>query len=557
MKIIRNAIAVGLIAVASAANPNPVAQNGNVASTGKVALSWQVAMGINVTDLKYTITGSGTTAGNNYGPLDANIGDAMSAEWVAGGITAGCGYTLSVSGTDSNSDPCSGTTGTFCVIPGQTTYEQVSVVCLEPTDGQVSADVNTGSVAVEAGITAQPVAPYACPGITSFSIVPAELLSTQPAMVSIQTTGTVSAISWTASGCNAVNGPGTGTVTGFTSPSAASTTFSCGSCAGQVTVQAQVLYDQVQPGSDASTNVCAGAQFTTFTGLINCEGGGALTCFAPTVACNGACTNPNTDSNNCGTCNNKCAAPTTCNSGVCNCGSTETLSDGICCPNATPTSCNCGTCGNACNVAGGFTSNGGTCSPPPPVPCTGFSAGANTPAGCVKCTGSTNGVCSGTESVFVTKDIKAKLLNGTGGTSGQLTAASCYACLLKNQCIDDDVGDVGQECEDVSTSSANGPTGCTAVVNCTIGNSPSLSGTNCATSNPDSACYCGSAVGTACNTPGNANGPCEASEAAGLGFATSDPTDIILNYTNTALPAGQANTIFACAFSNHCAACLN
>src|SRR5277367_578408 len=114
MKIIRIAIAAGVVAAASlvacssqhgatsttGAGSNTNTSVGNTGAgqgnVGKVGLSWQVATGINVTDLKYTITGSGQTAGNNYGPLDANIGDAMSAEWVAGGITAGCGYTLSV-----------------------------------------------------------------------------------------------------------------------------------------------------------------------------------------------------------------------------------------------------------------------------------------------------------------------------------------------------------------------------------------------------------------------------------------------------------------------------
>jgi hypothetical protein len=601
MKIIRNAIAAGLIAAASvaacssqhgatstgtASNTGPnVGTNGQAGGVGEVAMAWQVATGINVTDLKYTITGSGTTAGNNYGPLDANIGDAMSAEWVAGGITAGCGYTLSVSGVDSNNDPCSGTTGTFCVVPGQTTYEQISVVCLEPTDGQVAADVNTGSVAVEAGITAVPVAPYTCPGITSFSIVPAELLSSQPAMVSIQTTGTVSAIQWTTSACmnSPGQGPGTGTPTGFTNPTAASTTFSCGSCQGQVTIQAQVQYDQVEPGQDAGTNVCAGAQFTTFTGLINCEGGGTVVCFAPQVACNGVCTNPNTDNKNCGTCNNACAAPTTCNSGACNCGTGETLSDGICCANATPTSCNgtsctnlqtdnsnCGTCGNACTA--NQVCSAGKCGAVPPTACNSSPCAANT----LPCDGNTGGIepageCTKTEQVFVNRDIAAGNYNATTlklNPYNQTTkTGSCYECMVFNDCIDDDTnGDTGKECGDVTVAATDGEPGpqeCLDTLSC-------INSSMCDTANPPSACFCGTASGSACLTAGAANGPCINLEIDGIGVGTcsntynaaapnqetaktcteGDPTASSKAYSNVALPAGNANAFMGCAVSN-------
>jgi hypothetical protein len=161
-----------------------------------------------------------------------------------------------------------------------------------------------------------------CPGITSFTITPAELLGTQPSMVSITTAGHVSSIAWTASSCNNFPGgayPASGQIGGFADPSSASTTFNCGTCTGQVAITATIASDEVAPGSDAATNACLGAPFTTFTGLVNCQLSGALPCpgaAAPDL-CFGACTSLNADRNNCGTCGNVCAGGSSCNSGVC------------------------------------------------------------------------------------------------------------------------------------------------------------------------------------------------------------------------------------------------
>jgi hypothetical protein len=613
MKFIRNALAVGLVAAAASvaacssqhgattgsntntSGPNVGSTQGTKGNVGKVAMAWQVATGINVTDLHYTITGSGATAGNNYGPLDANIGDAMSAEWVAGGIAAGCGYTLSVSGTDSNNDPCSGTTGTFCVTAGATSYEQISVVCLEPTDGQVTADVTQGSVAVEAGITVVPVAPYTCPGITSFGIVPAELLGTQPGAVSIQTTGTVSAIHWTASGCNNSpgQGPGSGAVGGFTDPTAANTSFNCGSCMGQVTVTAQVDYDQVQPGSDAATNVCAGAPFTTFTGLINCEGGGALTCFSPQIACGGVCVNPLTDNSNCGMCGIPCTGTgVSCVNGACACPTGQTLSGSTCCPNATPNACgavcvnnatdvnNCGACGNVCPT--GDTCVAGTCTippPPPSVPCTqlvgGVPQGAGGQTNCVQCfaTAAANGVCTGTESLIVQRDIAKSHL-----TAGQLTTdvtASCYACVAADAFItpakqcESLAGTVGAGAQAAETKTA----ACLNTLSCILGVS---GGTFNSCGNTDgvtvtdgiSNCFCGSNFTNvpACNaappisSAGGVNGTCDQVIVDGLGDTSgTSPATVLGQIATATLASGRADAILKAAGTNSstppCAIC--
>jgi hypothetical protein len=68
-------------------------------------------------------------------------------------------------------------------------------------------------------------------------------------------------------------------------------------------------------------------------------------------------------------------------------------------------------------------------------------------------------------------------------------------------------------------------------------------------------CYCGSAVGAACLTPGAANGACLAEESSGL--ETTDPeATVSAAFTSKSLAAGVANAIFVCAASAHCSSCL-
>jgi hypothetical protein len=283
-----------------------------------------------------------------------------------------------------------------------------------------------------------------------------------------------------------------------------------------VTVTVQVLENGTHPDGTDAGNVCNGVANTSFSGTINCEAtGGCPSCFSPTTLQCGTCAdggpsncvNPNTDVNNCGGC-------------------------GIVC-------------------TGGQVCSGGTCQAQPPTACTVAPCAASGPNS-VKCAGSptANGVCTPTEKLFVDKDIAAGRLTAGQPSGGTPATESCYACLNSKLCLDKGTTTVGQECGDVPTTAQNGPTGCLAVLSCTIAN-------KCATSNPDSQCYCGTAAGSACNTPGAANGPCLNQEATAIGFPASDGVDITLNYTDTTRAGGMANTIFSCAFSNGCAHCLD
>jgi hypothetical protein len=625
MKIIRNVLAVGLIAAASVAaaacssqhgpsytgsngtttNTN-VGQTGQAGSVGTLKASWTIPPGFNynVYNLNWTLKGSGSTAGDNYGG-PVNIGDAQSAEWVAGGITAGCGYTLQVTATDSNGDPCSGTATNICINAGVVNYTQISVVCLEPNDAQAAADVNTGSLAIEAGITAQPTGAFTCPGITSFSITPAELLGTQPAVLSVQTTpsiinpdgGPLTGISWTVTGgtCSAGTLP---TLTNFvatdgggqdiTDPTVA---FNCGSCTGQVQVTAQVINTELQPNSATPYNVCLGAQYTSITGLINCEGGGTTICPLPTLNCAGVCVNEGTDNANCGACGATCTAPESCQSGTCACPSGEVPSGSNCCPTATPNFCgaactstatdvnNCGTCGNVCPA--GDTCSSGTCNaapPPPLVACTqlvgGVPEGPTGQTNCVQCSAKTGsgGVCTATEQLIVARDIGKGLL-----VSGQLDPVnSCYACAAGGACIDTGTH-VTKNCEDltgnVGTGAAASKTNaqlCLDTLACILGDAQqdgytwTNNGTFVSCGNDPSPgdgisnCYCGSAFPTVplCNGAAATavNGACDTVIIDGLGDTSgatgTPPATVLTQNTTPSLAAGRADAFLKCAGTN-------
>ena len=98
--------------------------------------------------LNWTISGP---AGSYSGTV--HFGNARSLEFVVGGVAAGDGYTITLSGPDPNGDPCTGTSAPFMVSPGATTGAGVIIECFTGDGGAVAATVMTGNVAVDAGVT--------------------------------------------------------------------------------------------------------------------------------------------------------------------------------------------------------------------------------------------------------------------------------------------------------------------------------------------------------------------------------------------------------------------
>jgi hypothetical protein len=184
------------------------------------------------------------------------------------------------------------------------------------------------------------------------------------------------------------------------------------------------------------------------------------------------------------------------------------------------------------------------------VPCT-VSGQTN----CVECSGSTGGICTPTEAVFVQYDISQGMASPSGGDLG------CYSCLVSGACLDDPRHHVtDRECGDLTGnySSDGGGAGqpqsslCLATVECILQ-------TSCDQGGPQddgiSYCYCGGGGGSPsnCETNGSsANGPCFGPETLGFPYAPTDSTDIVNNFNDYSQPSGLANQISTCSIANMC-----
>jgi len=545
MKLIRNAFALGIaitaISVAACStqpgstgsggsgNGTTASLNGNQGGdVGSIGATLQIAPGVTVPSLNWTITSTTNTSLPPYTGVvqiqnDAGVA-ANSVEFVAGGILAGS-YTVTLSGTDSNGDPCTGTSATVTVTPGAVSSAVVIVQCTVATDAALAADVTTGSIAVDAGVFLDGQAPYQCPGITSFAISPAEVLPPQTAALSSISSGF-------SGGTETFLWSTTCTGATITNATSASATFSCGSelnvtCPVTLTVN---LDGVSASGGDAGL-VCPGsaAYFETLTANIVCEQG-TLQCFSPTSLCTSDagpdagpfCTNLSTDPNNCGSCSHVC-------------------------PAATP----------VCS--------GGSCIAPLATACLSSPCAAGT----VECQGNTGGACTATEAIFVNQDISVNKITAVSATPAIAdVAAGCYTCLLAAGCLDDnEFGDTGHECGDGpgattsdlpatfvngSGTTVNSTPTCLATAQCVINQ-----GCGTAANGGLTNCYCGSLGGgpSACSTATSVNGACETQELAG--FSHSDNSDIVnKDFTNTLEPSGMANEIFSCG-KTACTQCLN
>ena len=389
MKLIRNAIAVALFGatatVAACSNhgsTGPGTGNGggngpigiNQApndGTGRVGANLTIqANGAHLYALNWTIGGSGLTTYTGT----VHIADAESIEFAQGGILAGNGYTVSMSGSDTAGDPCSGTSGAFNVAAGGVTQVSLLVTCTIPSDATTLADVNTGTVFVDAGLNVVTLGPTACPGITGLSADPGEIPLGATTQLTLGTTGPASVITWS------VTPAGGGT---FSSTSSANPTFQCTSAPAQVAVTGSVAL--------VDSGACNGAMFTSISVVINCEGSG-IVCQGGTTACGPdggqTCVNTSTDVNNCGSCGNVCPSG--------DAGGTRTCTSGVCGIQAQPT-----------------------------VACTSSPCAANT----VQCTNvNANGVCSQTEQVIVAYDI-LKNAQGPGAPKATSSSANFPNCL--------------------------------------------------------------------------------------------------------------------------------
>ncbi len=536
MKLIHNVFAASLLAAVSVAacssqqgpavgQPGSGSQvginGGEHGATGSVGMHLTIGNGVHVNALNWSISnGMGTpTTGTVFITDDAG-NEAQSIEFVAGGILAGSGYVITLSGSDSVGDPCIGTSTPVTVMAGATSAAVVVVTCTAPTDASLATTVDSGNIAVDAGVILVSQNPFVCPGITGVSISPAELLPPETAGLTAGVTGSsggTQTLVWSTS-CAGAN------ITNPTSPNA---TFACGSTTPGTSCQVTLTVGLNGTGADGGSvgQVCTGVGVSTTTETIVCEAGGAFQCFAPTPNLCGTntCVNFQTDVNHCGNCTTVCATGDTCTAGV--------------------------------------------CAAPPPTACTTSPCAANG-ANSVQCTGNTKhgGVCTATEAIIVNRDIGKNLVS-----AGQLTPTSCYECLFGAGCIDDDKNsDTGAECGDLSGTVGSGnqasetqTQACLNTLTCVFGSDcQNAVGQNPGATDGIGNCFCGSndvtsslcaaaptiAAGPAASAP---NGSCAQTELDGFGDTTSTAnTPVLANFTTNTTGSGMANNIFACAGSN-------
>jgi hypothetical protein len=462
MKLIRNAFAIGIAvtAVSLAACSSQKSSTGGSGGgsgvpvgtlstghgdTGSVGMHLTIGNGVHVNALSWTISNGTNTYTGTVQITDDAGNEAQSVEFVAGGIQAGGGYTITLSGSDSQGDPCKGSSATVTVVAGATSAATVLVTCTVPADAALSTPVDSGNIAVDAGVVLLNQAPFVCPGITGVSVSPAEVLPPETAGLTGTSTGSsggTQTLLWTTDCAGA-------SISNPTSPNA---TFACGSTPGGTACHVTLTVGLNGTGADGGSvgQVCGGVANTTTTETIFCEAGGGVACFAPTPnACatgdgGTTCVNFQTDVNNCGGCGVKCAPD----------GSTPNCSGGVC-------------------VAA-------------PVTCSTFLA-AN--AGTLLPVSTT---CSPTEQVLFNKD----------------TTGSCMACAFTSGCLDDTNGDSGQECGDPFTTFGTSAE-CINTLNCDIGVSPVASpapasglvvNAYCGAGNSTSNCETGTGPAGACDT---------------------------------------------------------
>jgi len=116
-------------------------------------------------------------------------------------------------------------------------------------------------------------------------------------------------------------------------------------------------------GQTCGAGQCKGSSSSSSGGKNQSGGKQSTACKSSEQKCSGACVNTNTDENNCGGCNKKCAKGQTCGTGQCRGSSSSSngnSNSGTCtggkqkcsgtCVNTDTDTKNCGKCGNACKA---------------------------------------------------------------------------------------------------------------------------------------------------------------------------------------------------------------
>ncbi len=199
--------------------------------TGSIGLQVQVAPGVMLATVSYTL--SGPESFHQSGTID--VSNSLTIQALLGGLPAGSGYAASLSGVSTDgSVTCAGSSVPFSVQSDATTAVSVLMACAEPVP-------NTGAIVVAA-------TPLSCPTIDGLSALPRNVFVGGSLGLAVAARGlnrSALSYSWTASSGN------------LTNASSAYATFTC-TLAGTPTITVTV-----SDGSDAPN--CFAAQSVTVT----------------------------------------------------------------------------------------------------------------------------------------------------------------------------------------------------------------------------------------------------------------------------------------------------
>lgn len=215
MHTIRARLHLGILAVAliaattPACSPPPSPQPANDGEIGTIGFALQVAPGVTINSLSWTISNAGTGFSRSGA---VNVQSSNTLTFQVGGLPAGAGYTISLTGASvGGAFSCAGSVE-LAVTAGTTNPVALSLTCTAVAAG-------TGSVAVRGTTTV-------CATITELSASPLETaVNSTVSLVAAATAGTLTpTFAWTA------------TAGGFDNPAAASPTFTCPATPADVTI---------------------------------------------------------------------------------------------------------------------------------------------------------------------------------------------------------------------------------------------------------------------------------------------------------------------------------
>lgn len=342
-RVLHVVVALFLTGSAACSSKGTSDQTGSTAgrTVGDIHAKFSIPGGITLESLDYTINGPTSTSG----VVDLSH-SANSVEFVVGGLTAGSGYTLAMSGADTNGDPCVSQPTPFTVGVMETTMVDLTVVCTIGGGSYVIADAGTGSVQASATVVEVQNPTTTCPIIASYGAANVEFQPGTSTDIAVTTNPPNAAISFSMTTVGDAGAAVVGTVTATKTGA----TFACvnpGRVQLTVTTSAPLALDAGQcPNQSQSI-------------WIHCED---LVCPANLTACRSVCVDTTSDANNCGACGTTCQAGATCVNGactlVCPAGMTSCGSD---CVNLQTNPNDCGACGNVC--PSGQTCAAGACSP--------------------------------------------------------------------------------------------------------------------------------------------------------------------------------------------------